>query len=59
MTGVRVAYVVGTVAGGTGEHVAMLARGCAARGIAVTVIGPGRTGRGGGRGGGLRRLGGG
>ena len=45
MTGVRVAYVVGTVAGGTGEHVAMLARGCAARGIAVTVIGPGRTGR--------------
>jgi len=36
----RVAYVVGTVAGGTGRHVAMLARGCEERGLAVTVYGP-------------------
>ena len=41
----RVAYVTGTVAGGTGEHVAMLARGCADRGVAVTVFGPQRVGR--------------
>lgn len=40
----HVAYVLGTSAGGTGEHVVMLARGCAARGIAVTVYGPARTG---------------
>jgi glycosyltransferase involved in cell wall biosynthesis len=40
----KVAYVMGTVAGGTGEHVAMLARGCAARGLAVTVYGPARAG---------------
>jgi glycosyltransferase involved in cell wall biosynthesis len=41
----RVAFLTGTVAGGTGEHVAMLARGCADRGIAVTVFGPRLTGR--------------
>ena len=44
MSGLRVAYVVGTVSGGTGEHVAMLARGCRDRGLAVTVFGPARTG---------------
>jgi glycosyltransferase involved in cell wall biosynthesis len=42
--GLRVAYVVGTVSGGTGEHVAMLARGCRERGLAATVFGPARTG---------------
>jgi glycosyltransferase involved in cell wall biosynthesis len=36
----KVAYVLGTTAGGTGRHVAMLAAGCAARGVAVTVFGP-------------------
>ena len=40
----RVAYVLGTTAGGTGPHVAMLARGCAARGMAVRVFGPADTG---------------
>jgi hypothetical protein len=45
VTGMRVAYVTGTVAGGTGEHVAMLAFGCARRGIAVTVFGPRQAGR--------------
>jgi glycosyltransferase involved in cell wall biosynthesis len=41
----RVAFVVGTTAGGTGTHVAMLAEGCAARGTAVSVSGPAATGR--------------
>ena len=41
----RIAYVAGTTAGGTGAHVAMLARGCAARGMAVRVFGPAETGR--------------
>ena len=36
----RIAYVLGTTAGGTGPHVAMLAQGCAARGMAVRVFGP-------------------
>jgi len=36
----RVAYVLGTTAGGTGSHVAMLARECAARGMQVRVFGP-------------------
>jgi len=43
MSPVRVAYViatVGTTAGGTGRHVAMLAEGAAARGLAVSVLGP-------------------
>jgi glycosyltransferase involved in cell wall biosynthesis len=41
----RIAYVLGTTAGGTGTHVAMLAQGCAARGMAVRVFGPAETGR--------------
>ena len=45
MTGMRVAYVLGTMAGGTGEHVAMLARGAPGRGLAVTVHGPAQAGR--------------
>jgi glycosyltransferase involved in cell wall biosynthesis len=44
VTGVRIAYVMGTVAGGAGEHVAMLARGCAQRGAGVTVYGPAQAG---------------
>jgi glycosyltransferase involved in cell wall biosynthesis len=44
-TPLRIAYVLGTTAGGTGPHVAMLARGCAARGVAVRVLGPAETGR--------------
>jgi glycosyltransferase involved in cell wall biosynthesis len=40
VTGLRVAYVLGTSGGGTGVHVAMLAAGCAARGAEVTVCGP-------------------
>ena len=43
--GTRVAYVLGTVTGGTGEHVAMLARGSQERGLAVTVYGPAQAGR--------------
>jgi glycosyltransferase involved in cell wall biosynthesis len=35
-----VAFVVGTTAGGTGAHVRMLAAGCAARGLPVSVFGP-------------------
>jgi glycosyltransferase involved in cell wall biosynthesis len=42
---VKLAYVLGTTAGGTGTHVAMLARECAARGMPVTVYGPARAGR--------------
>jgi glycosyltransferase involved in cell wall biosynthesis len=41
----RIAYVLGTTAGGTGPHVAMLAQGCAARGMAVRVLGPAESGR--------------
>jgi glycosyltransferase involved in cell wall biosynthesis len=40
VTGLRVGLVLATTAGGTGEHAAMLARGCAARGIAVSVFAP-------------------
>lgn len=40
MTILRVAYVLGTTAGGTGRHVAMLADGCLSAGIAVSVFGP-------------------
>jgi glycosyltransferase involved in cell wall biosynthesis len=36
----RVCYVIGTTAGGTGRHVEMLARGCAQRRLAVSVLGP-------------------
>jgi glycosyltransferase involved in cell wall biosynthesis len=38
-----VTYVLGTTAGGTGRHVAMLARGCLAAGAAVSVLGPPET----------------
>ena len=41
----KVAFVLGTSTGGTGRHVLMLAAGCAARGIAVEVFGPGQTDR--------------
>jgi glycosyltransferase involved in cell wall biosynthesis len=43
MTAAKIAYLiatVGTTAGGTGRHVAMLAEGCAARGLTVRVLGP-------------------
>ena len=40
MTAARIAYVIATTAGGTGRHVAMLAEGCAARGLGVEVFGP-------------------
>jgi glycosyltransferase involved in cell wall biosynthesis len=43
VTTARIAYVIGTTAGGTGRHVAMLAAGCAARGLAVSVFGPAQT----------------
>jgi glycosyltransferase involved in cell wall biosynthesis len=43
VTAQRIAYVIGTTTGGTGRHVAMLAEGCAARGLAVTVFGPAGT----------------
>jgi glycosyltransferase involved in cell wall biosynthesis len=41
----RIAYLLGTTAGGTGPHVAMVAYGCAARGMAVRVFGPEEAGR--------------
>ena len=37
---VKVAFVLGTSAGGTGRHVAMLAAGCTARGVRAEVFGP-------------------
>jgi glycosyltransferase involved in cell wall biosynthesis len=39
----KVAFVLGTSAGGTGRHVKMLAAGCAARGMPVEVFGPAPT----------------
>jgi glycosyltransferase involved in cell wall biosynthesis len=42
---VKIAFVLGTTAGGTGRHVRMLAAGCAARGIPAVVLGPGETQR--------------
>ena len=39
----RVAYVLGTSAGGTIRHVRMLAEGLAARGVTVSVYGPAQT----------------
>jgi len=39
----RIAYVIGTTAGGTGRHVAMLAQGAAARRLTVSVFGPAAT----------------
>jgi glycosyltransferase involved in cell wall biosynthesis len=41
----KVAFVLGTSAGGTGRHVKMLAAGCAARGLSVEVFGPAHTDR--------------
>ncbi|MGH3189880.1 MAG: glycosyltransferase, partial [Streptosporangiaceae bacterium] len=41
----KVAFVLGTSAGGLGRHVRMLAAGCAARDVAVEVFGPARTDR--------------
>jgi glycosyltransferase involved in cell wall biosynthesis len=40
VTGLAVAFVLGTTSGGTGRHVAMLARGCANAGARVRVFGP-------------------
>jgi glycosyltransferase involved in cell wall biosynthesis len=42
---VKVAFVLGTTAGGTGRHVQMLAAGCAARGLQAEVFAPGETQR--------------
>jgi glycosyltransferase involved in cell wall biosynthesis len=42
---VKVAFVLGTTAGGTGRHVQMLANGCAARGVQAEVFAPGETQR--------------
>jgi glycosyltransferase involved in cell wall biosynthesis len=39
----RVAYVIGTTTGGTGRHAAMLAEGCTARRLTVSVFGPAAT----------------
>ena len=41
----KVAFVLGTSAGGTGRHVRMLAAGCAARGVRVEVLGPAQADR--------------
>ena len=41
----KVAFVLGTTAGGTGRHVQMLAAGCAARGVQAEVFAPGETQR--------------
>ena len=41
----KVAFVLGTTAGGTGRHVQMLAAGCAVRGVPCAVFGPGETRR--------------
>jgi glycosyltransferase involved in cell wall biosynthesis len=42
---VRVAFVLGATAGGTGRHLQMLAAGCAARGLQAEVFAPGETQR--------------
>ena len=41
----KVAFVLGTTAGGTGRHVQMLAAGCVARGVQAEVFAPGETQR--------------
>ena len=41
----KVTFVLGTTAGGTGRHVQMLAAGCAARGLRAEVFAPGETQR--------------
>ncbi len=43
MSAARIAYVIAATAGGTGRHAAMLAEGCAVRGLAVSVFGPAAT----------------
>lgn len=45
MTGLRVAFVLGTASGGTAVHAAMLARGCAGEGLEVHAFGPESTRR--------------
>jgi glycosyltransferase involved in cell wall biosynthesis len=45
MTALRLAFVVSTAAAGTGLHAALLAEGCAARGLSVDAFGPAETGR--------------
>jgi glycosyltransferase involved in cell wall biosynthesis len=45
VTVLRIAYVIGTTAGGTGRHVAMLAEGCTGRGLTVSAFGPDSTRR--------------
>ena len=45
MTALRIACIFSTAAGGTGQHAALLAEGCAARGLAVTAFGPAGTWR--------------
>jgi glycosyltransferase involved in cell wall biosynthesis len=40
VTAPRIAYVLGTTAGGTGRHAAMLAAGCLRAGLGVSVFGP-------------------
>jgi glycosyltransferase involved in cell wall biosynthesis len=42
---VKAAFVLATSGGGTGRHVQILAAGCAARGVAVSVLGPAQTDR--------------
>lgn len=43
MTALRLGCVFSTAGGGTGRHAALLAEGCAARGLAVTAFGPAGT----------------
>jgi glycosyltransferase involved in cell wall biosynthesis len=43
VTALRIAYVLGTTAGGTGRHAAMLADGCRRAGLRVSVFGPEET----------------
>ena len=45
LSGLAIGYLVGSTAGGTGRHVAMLASGCADRGATVTVYGANPGGR--------------
>ena len=40
MSAIRIAYVLGTTAGGTGRHAGMLAAGCSGRGLTVAAFGP-------------------
>ncbi len=43
MTELKIGFVLGTTAGGTGRHAATLASACAAAGMAVRVFGPAQT----------------